>query len=160
MAVAYIGIGSNLGNREENCKMAIHLLEKNGLAVKKQSSFFETQPWGVKDQPMFINMAIETETALLPYNLLRVLKGIEKDMGRKKTRRWGPRVIDLDILMYDDLILKHDDLVIPHQHLHVREFALGPLCEIAPERIHPEIKKTMRELLGFLLQNPRSFSES
>ncbi|MBI4945666.1 MAG: 2-amino-4-hydroxy-6-hydroxymethyldihydropteridine diphosphokinase, partial [Bacteroidetes bacterium] len=106
MAIAYIGIGSNLGNREENCKKAISLLEQNGIKVTKRSSFYETEPWGVKDQPKFINMAVEVETHLKPEELLKTIKKIEKDLGRGESMRWGPRVIDLDILLYNNLILK------------------------------------------------------
>jgi 2-amino-4-hydroxy-6-hydroxymethyldihydropteridine diphosphokinase len=146
MAIAYISIGSNLGDREKNCAHAIKLLKENGIVVKKQSSMHETKPWGVKDQPKFINMAIEVETDKKPEELLRVLKEIEKESGRKETIKWGPRVIDLDILFYDALILKTPDLEIPHPLLHEREFVLKPLCEIAPDKKHPVSGKTIGEL--------------
>jgi len=150
MAIAYISIGSNLGNREENCRKAIKLIEKNGIAVEKQSRMYETEPWGVKDQPKFINMAIEVETDKKPEELLVILKEIEKEVGRTETVKWGPRVIDLDILFYDDLILKTDHLEIPHPFLHERDFILKPLSEIAPDKRHPVTGKTVREMAAIL----------
>jgi len=147
MSIVYIGIGSNLGDRKDNCRKAIKLLKENGIAVKKQSSMHETEPWGIKDQPKFINMAIEVETDKKPEELLRILKEIEKEIGRKETVKWGPRVIDLDILFYDDLILKTPDLEIPHPLMHERAFILKPLCEIAPDKKHPITGKTVREML-------------
>ncbi|MCG2709811.1 MAG: 2-amino-4-hydroxy-6-hydroxymethyldihydropteridine diphosphokinase [Thermodesulfovibrionales bacterium] len=146
MVIAYISIGSNLGDREENCRQAIKLIEKNGIVVKKQSLMYETEPWGVKDQPKFINMAIEAETDKKPEELLRVLEEIEKEIGRTETVKWGPRVIDLDILFYDDLILKTQDLEIPHPLMHERAFVLKPLCEIAPDKRHPVTEKTVKEM--------------
>ncbi|MBU4319949.1 MAG: 2-amino-4-hydroxy-6-hydroxymethyldihydropteridine diphosphokinase, partial [Nitrospinae bacterium] len=103
-------------------------------------------PWGVKDQPKFINMAIEAETDKKPEELLRVLEEIEKEIGRTETVKWGPRVIDLDILFYDDLILKTQDLEIPHPLMHERAFVLKPLCEIAPDKRHPVTEKTVKEM--------------
>ena len=150
MAIAYISIGSNLGDREENCKQALRLLQANGILIKKQSRMYETEPWGIKDQPKFINMAIETETDKKPEELLRVLKEIEKEIGRTETTKWGPRIIDLDILFYDDLILKIPGIEIPHPLLHEREFVLKPLCEITPDKKHPVTGKTVREMAAIL----------
>jgi len=147
MAIAYIGVGSNLGNREKNCYHAIELLEKRRIVVKKKSSLYETEPWGEQDQPQFINMALEVETELEPYKLLRALKAIEKEMGREKTLKWGPRIIDLDILLFDSLFLRDNSLQIPHPLMHERAFVLKPLCEIAPEKIHPLLKARMCDLL-------------
>lgn len=146
MSIVSIGIGSNLGDRKENCRQAIKLIEKNGIVVKKQSRMYETEPWGVKGQPKFINMAIEVETDNKPEELLKVLKEIEKEIGRTETTKWGPRVIDLDILFYDDLTLKSLELEIPHPLLHERAFVLKPLCEIAPDKKHPVTGKTVREM--------------
>ena len=108
---------------------------------------YETEPWGIKDQPKFINMAIETETDKKPEELLRVLKEIEKEIGRTETTKWGSRVIDLDILFYDDLILKTQALEIPHPLLHERAFVLKPLCDIAPDKKHPVTGKTVKEMI-------------
>lgn len=153
MAIAYIGIGSNLGNRQKNCLRAIELLEKEGVVIKKRSSMYETDPWGVKDQPRFINMAIEIETGLKPKDILRTLKNVERELGREESFKWGPRSIDLDILLFDDLILKEDDLEIPHPLMHERDFVLKPLCEIAPDRIHPLLKVRICDLMR-KLKNP------
>lgn len=149
MFIAYIGIGSNLGNREENCEKAIYLLEQKGIKVTKRSSFYETEPWGVKEQPKFINMAVEIETYLKPEELLRTIKEIENEIGRRSSTRWGPRIIDLDILFYNDLILRTPELEIPHPLIHERDFVLKPLSEIAPDKIHPVLKKTIKELLNW-----------
>ncbi len=146
MAIAYVGIGSNIGNRQANCREAVRMLVENGLVVLRQSSLIETEPWGITDQPRFINMAVAVETDVAPEQLLVILKNIEKSMGRVEAVRWGPRVIDLDILFYDDLILDTEGLVIPHPHLHERDFVLNPLAEIAPEKIHPLLNKTVEEL--------------
>jgi dihydroneopterin aldolase/2-amino-4-hydroxy-6-hydroxymethyldihydropteridine diphosphokinase len=147
MAIVYIGIGSNLGNRQENCLHAIELLQKKGIIVTKRSSLYETEPWGVKDQPRFINMAIEIETPLEPGELLKTLKNVENELGREQTLQWGPRIIDLDILLFDDIILNEDNLKIPHPLLHERDFALRPLCEIAPDVYHPLLELRIYELM-------------
>jgi 2-amino-4-hydroxy-6-hydroxymethyldihydropteridine diphosphokinase len=147
MAIAYIGIGSNLGNRQENCLRAIELLQKKDIIVIKRSSLYETEPWGVKDQPRFINMAIEIDTSLEPKELLKILKNIEKELSREKSSKWGPRIIDLDILLFDDIILNEDNLKIPHPLMQERDFVLRPLCEIAPDIYHPLLKLSMYELM-------------
>ena len=147
MHTAYIGIGSNLGSKEENCRNAVKLLIENGIKVTSLSSGIRTEPWGVTDQPEFVNMAIRIETVLEPEDLLKLLKKIERDMGRRTTMRWGPRLIDLDILFYDELVLKTPVLEIPHPGITERYFVLKPLAEIAPGLVHPVVKKTIRELL-------------
>jgi 2-amino-4-hydroxy-6-hydroxymethyldihydropteridine diphosphokinase len=146
MSIVHIGIGSNIGNRQENCREAVRQLASRGVKVVKQSSMIETEPWGVADQPRFINMAVEAETDLAPENLLTALKDIEAAMGRTDAVRWGPRVIDLDILFYDDLVVDTAELKIPHPHLHARMFVLGPLSEIVPDKVHPVLGKTVRDL--------------
>jgi 2-amino-4-hydroxy-6-hydroxymethyldihydropteridine diphosphokinase len=150
MPLAFIGIGSNLGNREENCEKAVGLITKQGIPVINRSSMIKTEPWGIKDQPEFINMAIEIETGLSPEDLLSTLKDIEKEMGREEGLRWGPRIIDLDILFYDDVIIKSPELEIPHRGTYDREHVLRPLSEIAPDLIHPVLKKTIKEILDSL----------
>lgn len=147
MSTVYIGIGSNLGDRHKNCLRAVELLKQSGLSVTKQSSVHETEPWGITDQPAFLNMAVEIETVLLPIELLALLKKIEKDMGRQEAVRWGPRIIDLDILLYDDITLNTDALIIPHPLMHEREFVLRPLSELAEDLIHPVLGKKIGELL-------------
>ena len=150
MATIHIGIGSNLGNREENCVKATRFLLDKGIIVTSMSSMIETEPWGVTDQQKFINMAVEAQTDLGPEELLAVLNKIESDMGRLPAVKWGPRLVDLDILFYDDLIIKADDLEIPHPYIQEREFVLRPLAEIAPDKIHPVLKKSVKELLEVL----------
>ncbi len=144
MKRVYLGIGSNLGDRETQCAAAIENLERRGVTVIKVSSHFETDPWGVPDQPKFINMAVEAETALPPDDLLAVLKEIEHEMGRQETSRYGPRIIDIDILFYGDQVIESGRLRVPHPLLHVRDFVLLPLSEIAPEMVHPLLHKTVK----------------
>lgn len=153
MAIAYIGIGSNLGNRQKNCLRTIELLEKKGIIVNKKSSMYETDPQGVRDQPQFINMALEVETELEPHELLKILKDVEREVGRGVTFKWGPRIIDLDILLFNDLFLREDNLQIPHPLMHERDFVLKPLCEIAPDKIHPLLKVSMCDLLKKLTKS-------
>jgi 2-amino-4-hydroxy-6-hydroxymethyldihydropteridine diphosphokinase len=147
MSIVYIGIGSNLGDRGKNCSRSIDLLEKNGIVVRQRSSLYETMPWGVRDQPLFLNMVIEAETELKPQELLELLKNVEIEVGREKSAKWGPRAIDLDILLYDNIILNDETLTIPHPYLHERDFVLIPFCEIAPDLKHPILQSTMGELL-------------
>jgi 2-amino-4-hydroxy-6-hydroxymethyldihydropteridine diphosphokinase len=153
MSRSYIGIGSNLGNRYENCVHAIELLEERGVTVQKRSSVYETKPWGVTDQPRFINMVVQIETTLEPEELLRLLKGIEKEIGRQDSFHWGPRIIDLDILLFNALVLNEENLKIPHPFLHEREFVLRPLNEIAPDVIHPIFRMSIDELTKRFLKN-------
>lgn len=147
--LAYIGIGSNLGDKIGQCRRAISkILAIPGQRLLAQSSFYKTRPIGFIDQDWFINGVIQIETDLEPLWLLWRLKEIELKMGRKETSRWGPRAIDLDILLYDDLEMKTEELEIPHPRLKERQFVLIPLMEINPNLIHPTLKKTMRELLS------------
>lgn len=132
MAVAYLLLGSNIGDKEENIKEALLLLREKGIQIKKVSSLYLSAPWGYEQQEDFLNLAVEVETNLPPRDLLAELKEIERRMGRKETFRWGPRKIDIDILLYEDLEVKEVDLVIPHPRLRERLFALLPLQEIAP----------------------------
>ncbi|MBM4145726.1 MAG: 2-amino-4-hydroxy-6-hydroxymethyldihydropteridine diphosphokinase [Nitrospira sp.] len=147
MSIVYIGIGSNLGDRKANCMRAIELLAGKGIVVRKESSLYETDPWGDKNQPKFLNMAIEIETEIKPQDLLSLLADIEKELGRKRSYKWGPRVIDLDILLYNSLTIDEDDLKIPHPFMHERDFVLKPLYEIAPDVKHPVLNLSAGELL-------------
>lgn len=135
-----------MGDRQAHCMNAIEGLKDKGIVIKKVSSMYETKPWGLEEQPDFINMAVEAKTRLSPEELLRALKDIEKEMGRKDTVRWGPRIIDLDILFYDDIVINMGHLQIPHPLLHKRDFVLLPLSEIAPDKVHPVLKKNIRQL--------------
>ena len=143
----YLALGSNLGDRQSNLETAICHLSPD-VRVKQLSSIYETPPWGFEDQPPFLNMVVMVETRLTPENLLKFIKNLEIDMGRKESFRNGPRLIDLDILFYGKLVSDKPGLVIPHPRLHERAFVLVPLVEITPDLIHPILKVTIRELLS------------
>ncbi len=146
MKTVYIALGTNLGNRLANLREAIDFFSSE-LRVIRESTIYETPPWGYIEQPAFLNMVIEAETKLAPRALLSYLKDKEKNLGRVKNFRNGPRLIDLDILFYDDLILDEKKLTIPHPRLHERAFVLVPLAEIAPAFIHPLFGKKINVLL-------------
>jgi 2-amino-4-hydroxy-6-hydroxymethyldihydropteridine diphosphokinase len=131
MALARIGLGSNLGDPAGNLERAIVALEALG-SVAARSSFYRSAPWGVTDQPEFVNAAVLLETELSPRELLAGLKRLETELGRTESYRWGPRVVDLDILAYDALTVDEPDLIVPHPRLLERAFALAPLAEIDP----------------------------
>jgi 2-amino-4-hydroxy-6-hydroxymethyldihydropteridine diphosphokinase len=145
----YLGLGSNLGDREENLLQAIQKLEPE-IHPQKVSSIFETSPWGYLDQPGFLNCAVEAVTGLTPRKLLQKLKTIESEMGRQPSIHFGPRLIDLDILLYDDLILSTKNLTIPHPLLVERAFVLVPLSEIASDLRHPISGETMGALVALV----------
>jgi len=142
----FIALGTNIGARQQNLQSAIQALESQ-VQIVAESSVYQTAPVGYLDQADFLNQVIKVETQLSPEALLRFLKGLEKDMGRKKTIRDGPRVIDLDILFFNDVVLELPDLQIPHPRLHERAFVLVPLADIAPEFQHPVLKKSISQLL-------------
>jgi 2-amino-4-hydroxy-6-hydroxymethyldihydropteridine diphosphokinase len=127
-----LGLGANLGERAENLRRAVAALRDAGLAFDALSSLYATPPWGVIDQPEFVNACALARTRLAPLDLLDLLKATERALGREETRRWGPRIIDIDLLFYDDLIWCDDRLVLPHPGLLERAFVLVPLAEIAP----------------------------
>lgn len=150
---AYIGIGSNIGNKIENCKKAIELFKKNPqIKVTKISDFYETEPVGYKEQEWFVNCAVEIETDLNPQELLLLCQTIESELGRERKIKYGPRIIDLDILLYNNDIIDKTELKIPHPEMHKRRFVLEPLSDIAPDAVHPALKKTIVELLESLTE--------
>ena len=149
MTDVYIGIGSNLGNKEENIKKAIDLL-KEKCKILKVSALYQTEPMYYKNQDWFLNCAIKMETGLKPQELLEFLQSIEKKLGRVMTIKNGPRVIDLDILFYGSEIIKSNNLAIPHPKLHERLFVLEPLKEICPNFVHPALKRSVSELEAML----------
>jgi 2-amino-4-hydroxy-6-hydroxymethyldihydropteridine diphosphokinase len=146
MVTVYLSLGSNLGDRKKNIASALEMLGQEAW-ILKVSSLYETEPVGYKEQPWFLNCACSIETGLTPQALLELAKTIEKKLGRKPTLHFGPRIIDIDILFYDDLILDSPDLVIPHPRLTERAFVLVPLKEIAPNLVHPLLDLTIEELL-------------
>ncbi|MBN1828384.1 MAG: 2-amino-4-hydroxy-6-hydroxymethyldihydropteridine diphosphokinase [Deltaproteobacteria bacterium] len=146
--VAYIGVGSNKGEAREQCREALMRLGSHeGVAFLRHSSFYRSEPVGVADQDWFVNAVGEIRTALGPSELLGLLKTIEKSMGREEGKRWGPRIIDLDILLYGQAVVDGPELVIPHRELHRRRFVLVPLNELASYAIHPLYGLSVRGLL-------------
>jgi 2-amino-4-hydroxy-6-hydroxymethyldihydropteridine diphosphokinase len=143
----YLALGSNLGDRSAALRAAISALPP-AVRLLHESPVYETPPWGYTDQPCFLNMVLKGETTLGPVDLLRRLKKIETGLGRLPAVQWGPRLIDIDILFYDDLVLEIQGLVIPHPHLHDRAFVLVPLADLAPDLLHPVSCKSVRELLS------------
>ena len=146
MAIAYIALGSNLGDKEKNLRRALLLLTQQGVEVVRVSSFLSTEPYGVTDQPQFLNAVACVRTSLTPLALLDVLLATELAMGRVRLRHWGERNIDLDLLLYEDVVLDLPRLHLPHPDMQNRDFVLLPLAEIAPELKHPTLQKTIYEL--------------
>ena len=143
----YIGAGTNIGDRIENLTLAGQLLEPT-VKILRTSAVYRTEPWGFSDQEEFFNLVWEAETSLSPENTLDYLKQIEQRMRREETFRYGPRVIDLDILLYDKLILETDSLTIPHTQIPQRRFVLEPLCDLIPNEKHPELGRTWQQILS------------
>jgi 2-amino-4-hydroxy-6-hydroxymethyldihydropteridine diphosphokinase len=139
---AYIGLGSNLGDRRA---MIAGALER--LKPRRVSAIVETEPWGRTEQPRFLNAVAEIETDLEPAALLDRLQGVERDLGRVRRERWGPRTIDLDLLLYEDRRVDSETLSVPHPRLHERRFVLEGLAELCPDRKVPGLDRTVRELL-------------
>ncbi len=144
----YVALGSNLGESRAIIEQAVERLKQfENIKIDRVSTLIETKPYGVTDQPMFLNGAMRLYTLLTPYELLDVLHEVEKEAGRERKIHWGPRTLDLDILFYDDLITDDEVLCIPHHDMKKRDFVLKPMAEIAPYKVHPVYKKRMEEML-------------
>ncbi len=149
--IAYIGIGSNIGDKLKNCEKAIsEILRLDRHKLLAKSSLFRTQPIGYTSQDWFVNGVIKIETDLEAHELLRTLKTIESQLGRAKTLRWGPRTMDLDVLFFDDIEIHTEELQIPHPLIQTRQFVLAPLAEIDRDFVHPILKKTIQQLFSEL----------
>ena len=143
----FLGFGTNLGDRKKNLDQALTIINNRpDLAVFRTSSIYETEPWGLTNQPKFLNMVAEIATSIPPGELLERVKRMEKDMGREDGPRLGPRVIDIDILLLENLVVDEPDLNIPHASLHLRAFVLVPLAELAPDSVHPVLGVTIGHL--------------
>jgi 2-amino-4-hydroxy-6-hydroxymethyldihydropteridine diphosphokinase len=149
MSVAYLSLGSNLGDRAANIRECISRLKGCGK-VAGISSLYETEPMELLEQPWFVNCAVELETSLSPHELLACIQTIEADLGRNRVVDKGPRTIDVDILLYDELIVDEPALQIPHPAMNQRRFVLGPLSEIAPQVLHPRLDKSVAQMLAEL----------
>jgi 2-amino-4-hydroxy-6-hydroxymethyldihydropteridine diphosphokinase len=147
MTEAYLLTGGNLGNRLNNLNDAAKLIEQHSGKIVQRSPVYKTAAWGFKDQPDFFNQALAIETEHSAEALMQKLLMIEEKMGRKREIKMGPRIIDIDILLFNNKIIHQPHLIIPHERLHERRFALTPLAEIAPNIIHPVLNKTIRQLL-------------
>lgn len=147
MTEVYLLLGSNLGNRNENLHKALKLIDFRCGNITRKSALYETEAWGMKNQQAFINMAVAIQTNLSPLNLLTAVKTIEIEVGRVETTKWGPRVIDIDILLYGTEIVNLPELIIPHPYMQQRRFTLMPLIEIAANYSHPVLNKTIAQLL-------------
>ena len=150
MPTLYLSIGTNLGDRQSNLDTALTLIGQDIGTVKAVSKVIETEPWGYESDNRFLNMALKVETMLTPQQALSATRSIELSMGRKEkssNRKYKDRVIDIDLLMYDDLITDSPELTLPHKLMHKRRFVLEPLAQIAPGLEHPVLHKTIKELL-------------
>lgn len=144
----YLGIGTNLGDRESNLNEALTLIKVHIGRIKRVSSVYETEPWGFRSENNFLNMVAEVETKLKPSGLLGRILMIEANMGRlRDDKKYSSRLIDIDILLYDDKMLEEKSLVVPHPRLHERRFVLVPLCDLVPDLVHPKLGKAIKALL-------------
>src|ERR1043165_1493398 len=155
MAAVYLLLGSNESDRPGNLGKARNLIEKRAGKITLRSSLYETEAWGLKEQNPFLNQALAIDSNIPSLELLSILKDIEKEVGRVETIKWGPRVIDIDILFYGDKVVSEEHLKIPHPYLHERRFTLEPLNEIAPDFIHPSLGQTVNQLLAVCADNSK-----
>jgi len=145
--IYFLGLGTNIGNLTENLKLALTKIgEIKNCSILCRSEFYTTEAWGNVQQADFLNAVVKVEAEYLPEVFLKVLQGIEKEMGRVREKKWGPRVIDIDILFCDDLVKSSTELTIPHPYAHKREFVLEPMCDIAEGYMHPVLKQTIGTL--------------
>lgn len=150
---SYIGIGGNMGDKEKNVKMALeHISKSYHTKITKKSKLYETKPVGFIDQDDFLNCAIEVKTLLSPLELVRFMLSIEKDLKRERVVRWGPRTVDLDVLLYDNVISSVEEIILPHPRMQERMFVLEPLSDIAPYIIHPILNKTIIQMKESLIK--------
>jgi len=158
--IAYIGLGANLGEPRRQLEEALRLLaQAEEVEVVKVSTFYLNPPLGPPEQPWYVNAVAQVRTRLAPEELLRVLRRVEEALGRVRGERWGPRLLDLDLLLYGGEVLSAGELVVPHPELHRRAFVLVPLAEIAPEAYHPVLQKTAAELVAELKPQDREVLE-
>lgn len=143
---AYIALGTNLGSLRDNLDEALKRLAAKGLQIIKVSSYIDTDPYGVTDQPRFLNAVCEVRTELGAQELLKMLLATELEMGRVRLRHWGERIIDLDLIFYGDEAIDEPNLIVPHPDMQNRDFVLRPLAEIAPQKLHPVLQKTISQL--------------
>jgi 2-amino-4-hydroxy-6-hydroxymethyldihydropteridine diphosphokinase len=150
-SVVYLGLGANLEDRLVTLRSAVASLDAlESTCVSKVSGVYETEPWGLTDQPKFLNIAVEIETAFSPIELLRLLKDVETRLGRTPALRWGPRMVDIDIILWGDTLMQTRELTIPHVFFRDRHFVLTPLAEIAPHVVDPVTGNTVKALLNSL----------
>ncbi|WP_420628121.1 2-amino-4-hydroxy-6-hydroxymethyldihydropteridine diphosphokinase [Candidatus Leptofilum sp.] len=145
MQTIYLGLGTNLGDRAANLQAAIEALAE-AMVITAVSPIYQTPPWGVTNQPDFLNLCLAAQTNLPPVDLLTFVKNLEIELGREPAERWGPRLIDIDLLFYANQIIETEQLTIPHPRLHERAFVLRPLADIAPEFVHPRLGSTIAQL--------------
>lgn len=148
MNEVYLLTGGNMGNRIDFLSKALHSIEESCGTVSALSSVYETAAWGNEDQDPFLNQVLQIKTALDPGSLLKTILSIEEKLGRKRKIKYGPRMIDIDILFFNDAIIEENGLIIPHPHIPDRRFVLRPMAEIAPLKIHPGLEKTIIQLLA------------
>ncbi|MDD5091566.1 MAG: 2-amino-4-hydroxy-6-hydroxymethyldihydropteridine diphosphokinase [Candidatus Wallbacteria bacterium] len=148
----FLGLGSNLGDRLTNLSQAVIMLSRlNRLLIERESSVYQTKPYGITQQPEFFNMVIEVDTSYSPVDLLHEIMKIEDKLKRLREQKWGPRVIDIDILFYRQAVIHEQELSVPHYDMHNRDFCLYPMLELAPNFMHPGFKRTIAELAAELM---------